>query len=133
MDHAFHIDPTDPMPLYAQLERAIRFAVTTGAVRVGDRLPTVRQLAVELRINANTVARVYAELERAGVVETRRGSGTFVRDQPAIPMARSTEALRRLADRFLAEAARLGYSLDEAIEAVTMCGRDDASDARRKE
>ena len=56
-----------------------RVAIATGKLRVGDQLPTVRQLAVELRINANTVAKVYAELERAGVVETRRGVGTFVR------------------------------------------------------
>ncbi len=70
-----------PDALYAQLERAIRFAIATERLRVGDQLPTVRQLAVELRINANTVAKVYAELERAGVVETRRGVGTFVRER----------------------------------------------------
>ena len=72
------IDPKDPMPIYAQLERAIRLAIATGEVEVGDRLPTVRQLAVELKVNANTVAKVYGELERAGVLETRRGVGTFV-------------------------------------------------------
>src|SRR6476646_7836035 len=74
------IDPKDPMPIYAQLERAIRLAIATGRIEVGDRLPTVRQLAVELRINANTVAKVYSELERAGVLATQRGVGTFVRD-----------------------------------------------------
>ena len=62
MSELFHINPADPMPLYVQLERAIRFAIATDRLRVGDQLPTVRQLAVELRINANTVARVYAEL-----------------------------------------------------------------------
>ena len=67
------IDPRDPTPIYAQLERALRAAIATGRLAAGDQLPTVRQLAVDLRINANTVARVYAELERAGVLETRRG------------------------------------------------------------
>jgi len=57
------------MPLYAQLTRAIQFAIATGKLRVGEQLPTVRQLAVELRVNANTVAKVYAELERSGVLE----------------------------------------------------------------
>jgi len=74
----FQVDADHPTPLYAQLERSIRFAIATGKLGIGDQLPTVRQLAVELRINANTVAKVYTELERAGVVETRRGVGTFV-------------------------------------------------------
>ena len=75
----FAIDERDPTPLYAQLERAIRVAIATGRLGVGDRLPTVRQLAVDLKVNANTVAKVYSELERAGVLETRRGVGTFIR------------------------------------------------------
>ena len=75
----FAIDAKDPTPLYAQLERAIRVAMATGRLQVGERLPTVRQLAVDLQINANTVAKVYGELERSGVLETRRGVGTFVR------------------------------------------------------
>src|ERR671933_51408 len=116
MTEAFNIDARDPTPLYAQLARAIRFAIATGRLRVGDQLPTVRQLAVNLRINANTVARVYAELERAGVLETRRGVGTFVRsDDRSPPPPNREQALRRLADRFLAEAAALGYSPVEAI------------------
>ena len=57
----FSIDPADPTPLYAQLERAIRVAIATGRLGVGDQLPTVRQLAVDLRVNANTVAKVYGE------------------------------------------------------------------------
>src|SRR5882724_5506723 len=72
------IDERDPTPIYAQLERGLRAAVATRRLQRGDQLPTVRQLAVTLKINANTVARVYAELERAGVIETKRGVGTFV-------------------------------------------------------
>jgi GntR family transcriptional regulator len=118
MSIAFNIDAAHPTPLYHQLERAIRFAIATGKLAIGDQLPTVRQLAVDLRINANTVAKVYAELERLGVVETRRGVGTFVR-------ARHFEAARRgdrerelaeLEDRFLGEAAHLGYSAKETLE-----------------
>jgi len=63
MSQMFSVNTSHPMPLYAQLERTIRFAVATGKLREGDQLPTVRQLAVDLRINANTVAKVYAELE----------------------------------------------------------------------
>ena len=62
MEDRFHIDTEDPTPIYAQLDRAIRFAIATERLRVGEQLPTVRQLAVDLRINANTVAKVYAGL-----------------------------------------------------------------------
>jgi GntR family transcriptional regulator len=122
MSELFHINVADPMPLYAQLERAIRFAIATGKLRVGDQLPTVRRLAVDLRINANTVAKVYAELERTGTLETRRGVGTFVARTEPVAARRSfarkadhEPELRRLADRFLADAFAHGYSLDEVI------------------
>lgn len=112
------LDPKDPTPLYAQLERAIRVGIATGKLRAGDQLPTVRQLAVDLRINANTVARVYLGLERDGVVATKRGVGTFIAD--ATPKGAHTEHRQRrlgaLADRFLTEATSLGYSPREVLE-----------------
>lgn len=118
-EDVFHISVRDPTPLYAQLERAIRFAIATERLRIGQQLPTVRQLAVDLRINANTVAKVYAELERAGIVETRRGIGTFVRSKDRlVPSGRRNERVREfalLANRFVAEAAVLGFSVDEVI------------------
>lgn len=126
MAQSFNIDARDPTPLYSQLGRAIRFAIATGRLAVGDQLPTVRQLAVELRINANTVAKVYAELERSGVVETRRGVGTFVRTREvgrqtaraatARQSAEREDRLRRLAERFLADAHALGFSPAEVSE-----------------
>ena len=113
----FAIDVNDPTPLYAQLERAIRVAIATGRLKVGDRLPTVRQLAVDLKINANTVAKVYGELERSRVLETRRGVGTFIRTDASrgSSMPDRERLLVELADRFLADAATLGFSADEAI------------------
>jgi GntR family transcriptional regulator len=114
----FPIDVTDPTPLYAQLERAIRVAIASGRLRVGEQLPTVRQLAVDLRINANTVAKVYGELERAEVLETRRGVGTFVRATggEAVPPPERERRLAELEDRFLAGAAGLGLDAREAVE-----------------
>ena len=76
------IDPRDKTPIYAQLERGLRAAIATGTLGLGAQLPTVRQLAVDLQINANTVARVYVELERAGIIETRRGVGSFITATP---------------------------------------------------
>jgi GntR family transcriptional regulator len=114
----FQVDAKHPTPLYAQLERSIRFAIATGRLRLGEQLPTVRQLAVELRINANTVAKVYAELERARVVETRRGVGTFVSARPneAANRRQRERHLKELADHFIAESHQRGFSIDDVID-----------------
>ena len=119
-DGAFAIDAKDATPLHAQLERGILAAIAAGRLRAGDQLPTVRQLAVDLRINANTVAKVYAHLERAGIVETRRGVGTFVAHQPdPVVDALSRQAeLRRLIDRFLADLSTHGFSVDDALPEI---------------
>src|SRR2546423_15222276 len=118
MSLSLNIDTGHPTPLYHQLERAIRFSIATGKLAGGDQLPTVRQLAVDLRINANTVAKVYAELERLGIVETRRGVGTFVRARhfdAARDKDRERE-LRGLDDHFLAQATHLGFSAKDAAD-----------------
>src|SRR5438552_14917475 len=116
----FQVDANHPTPLYAQLERSIRFAIATGKLRIGDQLPTVRQLAVDLRINANTVAKVYGELERAGVLETRRGVGTFVASlrETQESDAERARQLTGLGDQFLADAGALGFSAVEAVESL---------------
>jgi GntR family transcriptional regulator len=118
MSQVFSISPSHPMPLYAQLTRAIQFAIATGRLKIGEQLPTVRQLAVELRVNANTVAKVYAELERSGVLETRRGVGTFVCARHFEANARQDheETLRELVDRFIEEAGAMGFTPDDLLD-----------------
>ena len=115
-----YIDPRDRTPIYAQLERGLRAAIATGRLTPGDQLPTVRQLAVDLRVNANTVARVYAELERAGVIETRRGVGSFITATPE--KARSPREhdrrLRAFVTRVLADADAEGLSFDDVMTAL---------------
>jgi GntR family transcriptional regulator len=106
------IDARDPTPLYAQLERGVRVAIATGRLKPGDQLPTVRQLAVDLRVNANTVAKVYLALERDGVVVTKRGVGTFIAEAQ-VPRAHEKHRERQLTtitDRFLTEATSLGFT-----------------------
>ena len=111
------IDPRDATPIYAQLERGLRAAIATGRLRPGDQLPTVRQLAVELSVNANTVARVYAELERAGVIETRRGVGSFIAATPAQahPPREHERRVRMFATRVLADADAAGVTIDDLV------------------
>ena len=115
------VDTRDPTPIYAQLERGLRAAVATGRLRPGDQLPTVRQLAVDLSVNANTVARVYAELERAGAIETRRGVGSFIRATPAEahPPREHERRLRAFITRMLADADRAGFTVDDVIAALS--------------
>src|SRR5438046_2212372 len=116
----YQVDARSPTPLYAQLDRAIRAAIASGQIKQGDKLPTVRQLAVDLRINANTVAKVYAELERAGVLATQRGIGTFVRENPTstAPTTRRDREreLRPLVDRLLADASAIGIPFHEVMQ-----------------
>ena len=114
------IDERDPTPIYAQLERGLRAAIATSRIRPGDQLPTVRQLAVDLRVNANTVARVYAELERAGAIETKRGVGSFVTASPAQarPPREHERRLRAFATRVLADADASGFSIEELVAAL---------------
>ena len=106
------VNPRDATPLHAQLERGIRVAIAAGHLRPGDQLPTVRQLAVALRLNANTVAKVYSHLERTGAVETRRGVGTFIADRhDSEPNQAAREAeLRAIVTRALAEASARGFT-----------------------
>jgi GntR family transcriptional regulator len=114
------LDSADRTPIHAQLERGIRAAIASGRLPIGDQLPTVRQLAVDLRVNANTVAKVYAHLEREGVLETRRGVGTFVaaRTVAEQDQAFRRSELRRIVDRFLAELSSRGFRAEDAVPEI---------------
>ena len=114
------IDPKDPTPIYAQLERGFRAAIAAGRLQPGDQLPTVRQLAVQLSVNANTIARVYTALERAGVFETRRGVGSFVRmGTPEVrPPDEHARRLRAFVTRVLADASAQGFAAPEIVSAL---------------
>lgn len=117
----FNISADSPMPIYAQLEQAVKLALISGKLQAGDQMPTVRQLAVILKINANTVARVYTELERQQILETRRGIGTFIASRNIgkdIEEKTRKDLLTEIAIKFLNEAAAGGYSSKEIIEVI---------------
>ncbi len=102
------IDSRDGTPIYKQIAREIRHAVALGALKPQDRLPSVRELAQQLTVNPNTVAKAYRELEHQGLVEARHGSGSFVRDRAvALSMAERRGIVAHLIDEALLEARHL--------------------------
>jgi GntR family transcriptional regulator len=115
------IDPRSPTPLYAQIAARLRVAVAAGELTAGVALPSVRQLASQLRVNPATVVQAYRELESEGLVSTRQGAGTFVLDVLPARRAhdRATEA-RRLVRDLMADAGRMGISAAELREAVDL-------------
>ena len=115
----FQVDPTTRVPIYRQLMDQIRLAVARGRLKSGSRLPSVRVLSRELVVNPNTIARVYTELEREGVLNTRPGMGVFVAEPQAdLSAAARRQRLAEIIDSFLTDAVHLGFSADEVLSAV---------------
>jgi GntR family transcriptional regulator len=116
----FHgIDARSPVPLYAQIAERVRLAIATGVLGSAASLPSVRQLAAELRVNPATVIQAYRELEAQGFVEIRHGAGTFVRElAPGRRAKERSHQATALVRRLLAEARRLGVSLPELQRAI---------------
>jgi GntR family transcriptional regulator len=114
------LDIKSGVPFYRQIIDQVKSAIATGRVEPGDRLPTVRQLAVDLSINPNTVSRAYTELELTGLVETQMGSGTFVGQRK---VHQDDVERRRLLDEIcqelLARASTHSFSLDEVLDNLT--------------
>ena len=103
-------------PIYEQLVAQIKHMIATGTLRPGDQLPTVRQVAADLRVNFNTVARAYRILDEAGIISTQHGRGTYILEPPS---PEATEKLRhgdlaRLTDRYIRAVFELGFSSQEA-------------------
>ena len=112
------VDPADPRPLYVQIMDGVRHAAAGGALRPDDPLPSVRQLATGARVNPNTVKQAYRELEREGIIYTRRGQGTFLAARAAVRPREQAALLRPVAERALREAHRLGLGAAELIGAI---------------
>jgi GntR family transcriptional regulator len=114
------VDPTSNVPIYLQVVEAVQKLVATGEIKPGDQLPTVRQLAVDVRVNPNTIARAYLELDRKGVITTQQGRGTYVRDVPddTALAQRREDRLRAMSDHFLLEALSQGYVLADVLRVI---------------
>jgi len=108
------IDPSSPVPLYLQIADQMRRLIAMGALKPGDKAPTVRELAVTTRVNRNTAARAIQHLEAEGVVRTRVGQGTFVESRsPKIDRTRRDRTIDETIDGLLIEAHTMGLPLEE--------------------
>lgn len=113
------IDLTSKVPIYVQIINQIKHMIATGELRPDDQLPTVRQLAADLRVNFNTIARAYRMLDEEGLISTQHGRGTYILPQPS---EKNGDLLRQqdldwLTRHYLNEVAQLGYSA-EAVDQI---------------
>ena len=111
---SFSLDPANGTPIYRQIIRQIEYAILSGRMQSGDRLPTIRSLAVELKTNPNTIAKAYGELEIRGILATQVGSGTFISDKkPVMEDDRLNRKIREVLTRFVHEMRDLGVEKKE--------------------
>ena len=115
----FLIDPNSPKPVYQQLIDQVKYAVASGRLTPGDRLPPIRDVAIQARANRNTVARAYMDLEREGVIRSKAGQGSFVSDgAPEVSRARARRMLEGRIDDLLAQAHQFRLSEEDLLDLV---------------
>ena len=107
---------TDGVPIYRQIVNQVKYLVASGLLRPGEELTPIRTLALQLKVTPNTIVKAYAELEIAGVVHKRRGSGTFVSDErPKLAVVERRRILARRIDALLAEARQLNFTVEDVL------------------
>ena len=116
----FDVDLTTHVPIYLQLMEQVKHAISSGELEPGDQLPTVRQLAADLQVNFNTIARAYRMLDEEGIISTQHGRGTFIL---APASKRASEKLRRqdleaLTQHYLEQAGKLGFASEDVLQLV---------------
>lgn len=126
---AFRFDPHSGVPVFRQIIDQVQAGIAAGALQCGDQLPTVRQVAVDLAINPNTVLRAYREMEIRGIVDTQQGTGTFIASRKIEQSKAERErALSQLTSEFVSRAGAGGFTLQDLIDSL----REFQSEAGRK-
>jgi len=115
----FTLDPLNGTPIYRQIIQQIEYAILSGRMKSGDKLPTIRSLAVDLKTNPNTIARSYNELEIRGILETQVGSGTYISDKkPVMEDDSLNRKIREVLGRFVHELRDLGVENRELVKLI---------------
>jgi GntR family transcriptional regulator len=116
---AFRLDAHSGVPVYRQLIDQVQAAIASGVLAVGDQLPTVRQVAVDLAINPNTVSRAYREMEIRSLLDTQQGTGTFISDRKVeYSKDERDRQLAQLAGEFVSRAGAAGFTLKQLVKAL---------------
>ncbi len=128
---SFQLDVHSGVPVYRQLMDRVQGALAAGRLKAGDQLPTIRQVAVDLAINPNTVTRAYREMEIRGILETQQGTGTFIAEQPVATDSRARHRhMQQFAAEVIARAGANGFSLAELIDALKEHGNEQSTKRR---
>lgn len=106
----------DGVPIYQQISGEIKNRLISGQLKIGDKLPSVREIAEEFKVNPNTVQRVFMELEKEGLTYAERGIGTFIKKDPTMVKYLREKEAEKIRIRFINEAKKLGLSLEEILE-----------------
>ena len=115
----FKLDPKSGVPFYRQVIDQIRYGIAAGHLKVGEQLPTVRALAVDLKINLNTVTKAYKELEIQDILETQQGTGTFIGStEVGIDPKERKSKLKSIIQEFMSIALSYGFSVDEIVQEI---------------
>jgi GntR family transcriptional regulator len=116
----FFLDSTEDVPIYRQIIRQIEYGILSGRLKSGDKLPTIRSLAVELKANPNTIAKAYGELEIRGILATQVGSGTYISDRKPEPIDKGHDRkIRELLSRFIRDMRDLGVERRELAALIS--------------
>jgi GntR family transcriptional regulator len=113
------IDLKDGVPIYRQIVNQVKYLVASGLLRAGEELPPIRTLALQLKVTPNTIVKAYGDLEIAGVIHKRRGSGTFVSDlRPQVGLRERRRVIEQRIDALLAEAHQLNFTTEDILRMV---------------
>lgn len=120
----FKVDAKSAVPVYEQIKRAIKLAILSGSLEEGDKLMSLRELALKLTVNPNTIIKVYDQLETDGFISSRPGAGYYVKfDRPGTRQ-KEQRLLREITQEYIAEALQLGYSIEDTIQEIASMKRE---------
>ena len=127
------IDAKSAVPVYEQIKRAIKLAILSGRLKDGEQLTTLREMALKLMVNPNTIIKVYGQLENEGFIYSRPGAGHYVRLDPAKFIQSKHELFREVSQDYISKALQLGYSAEQILREVAVLTNIGIPTVRRKD
>lgn len=121
------IDPKSPLPTYEQIKKALKMAILSGQLKEGDQLSSLREMALKLNVNPNTIIKVYYQLEMEGYIQSRPGSGYYVKKDPSKIKLGRQELFDILTEEYISQALQLGYSIEDIIDKISKSWKEFAS------